>query len=544
MAGKRDTNVYGFWVLLRNRMRALGAEPTLHVVFRNRIDLRCRLDLSTGRPMVEVDDALRAAMDEVDHELVMRSLPAGRPRQSYENGREAINNEQTTSLNTTAVAVHGPRVNPARRSETYNKNLVYLLDRKTIEEFLGPEWASAAPRSGAYISIKDAARAAAAAGLVSPDDPIPDDDEDDNAEEDDSGEEDSLPESDATITPATADWDGARNEIWFGPPGTGKSFGIKSRLNNVGIEPSRIRRMTFHPETTYYDLIGTYRPAVLWLDDSLHPGRREPRTYYDFAPGPLSALLVLAALSPDRMHSLVIEEINRGNCAAIFGDVFQLLDRVERSTEGRIGESVYGITASPEWAAWLQSKLPNPTPVFERDTRMVRLPPNLLLLASMNTADQSLFPMDSAFKRRWAMRYVPISADAGPDARVPLRAQDDTGVEWRRFFTVVNERIVVHTRSDDKQMGPWFVSAPKGGFVSADAFCSKVLNYLWADVFRDNPGQLFAPEVTTFDVLVRRFYGNQDVLATTVLAALRPARPEQSDDTSPHDDDAAGATEE
>jgi hypothetical protein len=504
--------------VLERRLTTLGREPVVEVVFRNLVDMRARVRIREGEPVVEVDAQLCALHDEVDHEFVRRALDPGQPRTNFERARAGIRVGGETSLNAVAVAVHGPRTSPSRTTHQYSANVEYSLDRVDLGDLLGVDWVSAAGASAPRISIRDAATAARAAGLlegVAVGHDRPGHDEvDDEVTSEDHGVGDRL-----------SDWDGVRNEIWFGPPGTGKSFGIGQRIDALKIEPERTRRITFHPETSYYDLVGTYRPMVKWLDDSPRPGQSEPRTYYGFAPGPLSELLALAASSPHKMHALIIEEINRGNCAAIFGDVFQLLDRHESSERGAtIGESAYGITASPEWGAWLGEKITVDCRIFEPGTRTLRLPPNLLLLASMNTADQNLFPMDSAFKRRWAMRYVPISKNEGPDARVPLRAQDGVGVPWRTFFTVINVWIVEYTKSDDKQIGPWFVHAKNGGWLSAEVFCSKVLHYLWTDVFRGDRAQIFRSDVTTYDVLVQRFRANQHVLADDVLNALGAAR--------------------
>jgi hypothetical protein len=148
----------------------------------------------------------------------------------------------------------------------------------------------------------------------------------------------------------------------------------------------------------------------------------------------------------------------------------------------------------------------------------------------MNTADQSLFPIDTAFKRRWAMHYVRISEDDGPVVAVPLTAHDREGVPWRRFFTVINRHIVNHTQSDDKdkQMGPWFINVPYGRMIEAESFCSKVLHYLWNDVFRLGVREVFRPELRTYDELVRDFRNDEAVFAGEVLKELRLRRTDEA----------------
>ena len=182
--------------------------------------------------------------------------------------------------------------------------------------------------------------------------------------------------------------------------------------------------------------------------------------------------------------ALVVEEINRGNCAQIFGDLFQLLDRNES------GFSEYPVLADTDLADYLRKKLLDLayyTSITKDESRLM-LPPNLSLYATMNTSDQSLFPMDSAFKRRWEWEYVPI--DYAPKDRQgnPLQfvihLSDQAQFAWGEFIRKVNERIYQATQSEDKQLGYFFVKPADGKTITLDTFKSKVMFYLWYEVFR------------------------------------------------------------
>lgn len=333
-------------------------------------------------------------------------------------------------------------------------------------------------------------------------------------------------------------WESHHNVIFFGPPGTGKSYKanqiatrhLKAAAGRGGGD--RVFRVTFHPEYTYFDFVGSHRPVVGWVpvhrftDADQRVLDREPRVYYEFCPGPFSRALVAAAKEPTAPVVLIIEEINRGNCAAIFGDVFQLLDRgTDTAAPECFGRSEYGINPSPEWGAWLASELAGAAgehAVWKQGK--LYLPGNLYLYATMNTSDQNLFPMDTAFRRRWGMEYVPVDSEEMPGTLVPLHGKDRTGVSWARLMKPLNEAIVKHKRTDDKQMGPWFVkSGQTDGLVDSIEFASKVLFYLWNDVFRDEPSAVFAADIDRYDELVRRFQAGKVVFNETVQKALAEA---------------------
>jgi hypothetical protein len=324
----------------------------------------------------------------------------------------------------------------------------------------------------------------------------------------------------------------ARNVILFGPPGTGKSFRIQtSFIPAIGIprdaDDSRVYRITFHPETSYFDFVGTYKPLLATEAAStrtfdstgvefLWEGKpARPLVYYGFEPGPFSECLIAALKEPRKNHALVIEEVNRGNCAAIFGDVFQLLDRDENH------ESQYSIRPSAQLGAYIATKLGRAVPVL-------RLPPNFFIYATMNTSDQSLFPMDTAFKRRWTMEYVGISFEDPSVQRVLVPLLETTIAPWWVVATVLNQRIVATTGVDDKQMGPYFVKAEVKDQVTPSSFRSKVLFYLWNDVFRGNTTAVFESGIETYDVLVARHSAGKQIFSKEVLHEIAARTSEET----------------
>lgn len=258
--------------------------------------------------------------------------------------------------------------------------------------------------------------------------------------------------------------------IYFGAPGTSKSATIKDKIGN-----SAQHRITFHPDTDYSSFVGCYKPT------------KEDETgeiTYKFVAQTFIKAYVDAwkKLVDDNVENkivfLVIEEINRGNCAQIFGDLFQLLDR-----DGN-GFSDYSIEPDEDLKRYLgEEAFRGFTNLPEEISKgsVLRLPPNLYIWATMNTSDQSLFPIDSAFKRRWDWKYTPIK-NAGYDHVIALK---DRKYDWWEFLEAVNKRIEKVTESEDKQMGYWFAKPDNGIEISSEKFVSKVIFYLWNDVFKD-----------------------------------------------------------
>lgn len=294
-------------------------------------------------------------------------------------------------------------------------------------------------------------------------------------------------------------------QIYYGAPGTGKSKAI----NDLTFGESVIRT-TFHPDSDYASFVGTYKPiteeVVLRdcngkkvIDEETGKVVKEDRIAYKFIPQAFLEAYVEAwkKLGSSKKQFLIIEEINRGNCAQIFGDLFQLLDRNE------YGFSDYPIVADKDMQKYLEKEFAgweitnkdeinqlygeaNMVSLIMKGERLV-LPSNLYIWATMNTSDQSLFPIDSAFKRRWDWKYVPIREGRDKETNAPLNWYINTGdkqYKWWSFISKVNNLIGSLTNSEDKKLGYFFCKA-KDGEIDADLFVSKVIFYLWNDVFKD-----------------------------------------------------------
>lgn len=294
-------------------------------------------------------------------------------------------------------------------------------------------------------------------------------------------------------------------QIYYGAPGTGKSKTIKDLTFGESVI-----RTTFHPDSDYASFVGTYKPITeevdlrdcygkKVIDDDTKEVVKEERIAYKFIPQAFLEAYVKAwkKLGSSKKQYLIIEEINRGNCAQIFGDLFQLLDRNE------YGFSDYPIVADKDMQKYLEKEFEgweitnkdefnqlygeaNMVSLIMKGERLV-LPSNLYIWATMNTSDQSLFPIDSAFKRRWDWKYVSISEGRDKATNTPLNWYINTGdkqYKWWSFISKVNELIGSLTNSEDKKLGYFFCKA-KDGEIDADLFVSKVIFYLWNDVFKD-----------------------------------------------------------
>lgn len=294
-------------------------------------------------------------------------------------------------------------------------------------------------------------------------------------------------------------------QIYYGAPGTGKSKVIKDLTFGEDVI-----RTTFHPDSDYASFVGTYKPITeevdfrdcygkKVIDDETKEVVKEERIAYKFIPQAFLEAYVKAwkKLGSGKKQYLIIEEINRGNCAQIFGDLFQLLDRNE------YGFSDYPIVADKDMQKYLEKEFEgweitnkdeinqlygeaNMVNLIMKGERLV-LPSNLYIWATMNTSDQSLFPIDSAFKRRWDWKYVPIREGRDKETNAPLNWYINTGdkqYDWWSFISQVNKLIGSLTNSEDKKLGYFFCKA-KDGEIDADLFVSKVIFYLWNDVFKD-----------------------------------------------------------
>lgn len=297
-------------------------------------------------------------------------------------------------------------------------------------------------------------------------------------------------------------------QIFYGAPGTGKSHTIKEQTSGEDVV-----RTTFHPDSDYSTFVGSYKPTTKSVPVTTVIGTKavpvegadgkpmtEEKIVYEFVSQAFLQAYIeawrkynqLAVGETPKEEYLIIEEINRGNCAQIFGDLFQLLDR------GDHGFSEYPIKADADMQKQLQKAfngivIPQEkeiNAIFKDEDDMVSqvlngeillLPSNLYIWATMNTSDQSLFPIDSAFKRRWDWTYVPIS-DAGENWTIDVNGNK---YDWWQFLEKINEHIYGATYSEDKKLGYFFCKA-ENGVITAEKFVSKVVFYLWNDVFKDS----------------------------------------------------------
>jgi len=250
-------------------------------------------------------------------------------------------------------------------------------------------------------------------------------------------------------------------KIFYGAPGTGKSHKVKELVTG---KEERTERVTFHPEYDYNSFVGGYKPTMDGKD-----------IRYEFVPQAFSNIYVKAWNDLDNDYYLVIEEINRGNCAEIFGDIFQLLDRTNE----------YHITPSKELKEYLTTQFTGNTKI---DGNKLILPPNLNILATMNTSDQSLFPMDSAFKRRWDWEYIPINyedSENNKSSKFKVQLSETESFSWLSFIKSVNSVIKQNDNLGmDKCLGNYFIK-PETEEIDIETFVNKAIFYLWNDVFKD-----------------------------------------------------------
>lgn len=291
-------------------------------------------------------------------------------------------------------------------------------------------------------------------------------------------------------------------QIFYGAPGTGKSHKIKENEEvKKANEKNLVFRTTFHPDSDYSTFVGAYKPSMKPVADKYKAvaGKDEEITY-SFVPQAFLQAYAAAWNNVEDNVFLVIEEINRGNCAQIFGDLFQLLDRDED------GYSEYSIMADNDIANYLNGKDENGQDILTnkdgiKDGKLI-LPKNLYIWATMNTSDQSLFPIDSAFKRRWDWKYVPINTRK----EQWFVEAENAKYSWTAFLEKINDIINEKTSSEDKQLGFYFCKA-KDNIIDAETFVSKVVFYLWNDVFKDYgfDGEYFAdPDGGTLEF--RKFF--------------------------------------
>ena len=268
------------------------------------------------------------------------------------------------------------------------------------------------------------------------------------------------------------------NVLLYGVPGCGKSYYVEQNYENKVNDILTIR-VVFHPDYTYSDFVGQIMPVLEKVENK--DGIEEEKLQYKFIPGPFTRILQLAETYKDQQCLLIIEELNRGNARAIFGEIFQLLDRNDDGT------SRYGIYNSD-----IAER------VYGDKNKSIKLPPNLTIVATMNTSDQNVFTMDTAFQRRWQMKHIPnrFTGESLDEKTINHVAKHlpNSKISWGVFAQTVNKKM--HTANlgfgstDDKSLGVYF--ATDNDLDDAERFAEKVLKYLWDDAFKLGRQALFS----------------------------------------------------
>ena len=316
--------------------------------------------------------------------------------------------------------------------------------------------------------------------------------------------------------------DKPRNWVFFGAPGTGKSYQL-NKLAKDSFRRENITRVAFYPDYTYSQFVGCFKPVTRYKDSSDKPVS-ELAAYisYEFVPGPFLETYINAVQNPNENFLLIVEEINRANPAAVFGDVFQLLDRNDK------GRSEYEVAVPREMRDHLaislseyatNAHISDPVELLseqrrlEMEAKRLSLPPNMYIWATMNSADQGVFPMDTAFKRRWDFRYMGI--DEGENADVGGKALSEIEVPcgkrtvvWNRLRHAINEFMASDDLriNEDKLLGPFFI-APSALTPERfpRVFKDKVLLYLYEDAGKTKRTKMFKKQFNTYRKVCEAF---------------------------------------
>ncbi|GAA9391659.1 hypothetical protein HpHA274_00850 [Helicobacter pylori] len=278
--------------------------------------------------------------------------------------------------------------------------------------------------------------------------------------------------------------DGGKNIILYGVPGSGKSYTLQRDYCN---DNSVVEKIVFHPDYSYSDFVGQIMPSV---DDS-------GIVSYKFNPRPFTNILKKAYHNPQIKHVLVIDEINRGNAPAIFGEIFQLLDRLKHDKDGfKKGSSEYAI-----------NNMDIANIVHSDKNASIRIPSNLWIIATMNTSDQNVFTLDTAFQRRFSMQLIENSFENVDDDFKNMKILD-TEITWQKFCTTINEKIAQNNEGlssmEDKRFGVYFVNIDD--LKSKENFAHKVIKYLWDDVFKFDRNIIFDTiKFNTLEAVVKNF---------------------------------------
>ena len=271
---------------------------------------------------------------------------------------------------------------------------------------------------------------------------------------------------------------GGYNAIYYGAPGTGKSWTIDQL---VKVSKSPTFRTVFHPDMQNSDFVGTLKPVIV-----------EDHVSYAFSPGPFGKAYVAAIKNPRQMTWLVIEELNRAPAAAVFGELFLLLDRNDD------GSGVYDVDCpSEEFGKWIAAQTGDLS-------GKLRLPSNLSIVCTMNSADLGVYPLDTAFRRRWRQHYIPLDYEDGPNTNLAVVLNSGSiTLTWLEFVKRLNALLSENGIAEDRLIGPWFVKP--GEFHEKGLIPEKLLVYLWDDLLRSHGRDIIFRDghINTYGTLLR-----------------------------------------
>lgn len=317
-------------------------------------------------------------------------------------------------------------------------------------------------------------------------------------------------------TSSTPHSDPGQNIIYYGAPGTGKSHEIDEATT-----PLNSIRTVFHPDTQNSDFVGCLKPSM-----------GESGIEYSYKHGPFIEALVKALNDPAHHYYLVIEEINRAPAAAVFGEIFQLLDRIDN------GQSKYTIDISDkDLLGLLNSELETPL-----SNNKLLIPRNLSIYATMNSSDQAVLPLDTAFKRRWKFKYKAISFEdkngnqGCPKGTIEFQTQNGAEkIEWAVLAQTINKILSAESIPEDRHLGPWFISQNEldSSAEAQESFTGKILMYLWDDVLRHSEtSKLFHKDIKTFGGLISAHENNKLIFSEKFYSILEETYPIKTTATS------------
>lgn len=297
-----------------------------------------------------------------------------------------------------------------------------------------------------------------------------------------------------------------RNRIVFGAPGTGKSYKLNEDREKCFTD-GNYERVTFHPNYSYAQFVGTYKPKPKFRVDGTE------YVSYEFVPGPFLRIWIKAQNSikdgTNRNYLIIIEEINRANVAAVFGDVFQLLDRKADGT------SEYEIAISED----MRDYLVNECGFTNQEVTTIRIPHNLYIWATMNSADQGVLPMDSAFKRRWNFEYIGINEGTSKIVHSEITLKPYGTIKWELLRREINSRLIESGINEDKLIGPFFLSEKELKSSSIDqVFKSKLLMYLFEDVLKHRKAKIFKTELNIFSKIIEAYDKGKEIFDFEIIS--------------------------